>query len=263
MPIKLRLPTLKSREWGIACGAAVLGAGATAILVIAFSAPESMPASYSVAAVDAPGSDAKNPARSSVVDSQAAPTRAKGSVKVIGASPPADMPCESQTWPFIEGRCLTAAPPKDKRAGPPRDVVADRQALSPLTSTGAVAPRPAAGPITPNESPIELQSPRAEPEMAPPAVAERPAPAKKRQLQRDRIEEPAAAQEEAIPRSRRQTYRDTRRANRLADAEEWVRRNVPRRGNGYQADGWEEFRDHAPLRGERRVFRVGRGEWVD
>ncbi|MBI4276169.1 MAG: hypothetical protein HY659_15860, partial [Rhizobiales bacterium] len=61
------------------------------------------------------------------------------SVRVVGTEPRAQVPCEQQTWPHIDQRCLSST--SAKPVPPAADRAKDDAKLSPLTATGsAVVP---------------------------------------------------------------------------------------------------------------------------
>ena len=62
-----------------------------------------------------------------------------GSIRVVGITQRPQMPCEQQTWPYIDQHCLVpvkADPRTDAMPSPAQDGTK----LSPLTATGAVPP---------------------------------------------------------------------------------------------------------------------------
>lgn len=101
-----------AREIRIGAIGVVFGAGLVAVLAgILFSTP---------------------PDEAETPKSAAASANTSGDVRVVGAETRRDLPCEQQTWPYIDRRCLTVA--GDERGDAAKD-------LTPLTATGPVTPK--------------------------------------------------------------------------------------------------------------------------
>jgi len=59
-----------------------------------------------------------------------------GPVRVVGMSPRKDVPCEQQTWPSIDQRCLVPMKVESRSDSRSSETQADDAKLSPLTTTG-------------------------------------------------------------------------------------------------------------------------------
>lgn len=82
-----------------------------------------------------------------------------GSIRVVGIAQRPQMPCEQQTWPYIDQHCLARAnanPRIDATPSPAQD----RTKLSPLTATSAVPPLPPEQGITIVSTPQDNDSVR-------------------------------------------------------------------------------------------------------
>jgi hypothetical protein len=64
-----------------------------------------------------------------------------GSIRVVGITQRPQMPCEQQTWPYIDQHCLVRANANLRIDATPSPAQ-DRTKLSPLTATSAVPPLP-------------------------------------------------------------------------------------------------------------------------
>jgi len=100
------------------------------------------------------------PEQKGAAQASAQPPVAPPNPRRVEESPaPTEATCKDQTWPYLDGKCLT---PADDRASPPADVA----------TTGPAAAPPVAVPVTPAASP-----PAPAPAQAPAPPASAPAPA--------------------------------------------------------------------------------------
>jgi hypothetical protein len=65
-----------------------------------------------------------------------------GPVRVVGISPREDVPCEQQTWPSIDQRCLASVKVESRSGSRSPETQADDAKLSPLTATGTAMESP-------------------------------------------------------------------------------------------------------------------------
>lgn len=98
--MRSRLRTMQGRDLAVGFGGLLAG---VALAGLAIQAPKQKAAAPAEIAMPATKSEPGGAAS----DSMSAPSP----IKIIGAST-GSVPCEQQTWPYIERRCLTEAPPR-------------------------------------------------------------------------------------------------------------------------------------------------------
>lgn len=194
---------------------------------------------------------------------------APGGVRVLGGETTAGKPCEDQTWPYIEARCLTLAQPQtDQTRTTPRHSLSGKVEIPPSRAQGAPAASAARQPgeAAAREATAVAEHASDREAAGIPLPPERPANIAK-------LAEPAAqASAESDPRPDRPEPARAQAADageRTADDRPSVRksRSAKRAERGNRRDRvvrrWTEYTFETPSGRSRRVIVIRRGSLDD
>jgi hypothetical protein len=254
------LRQMLQREIAIACGGLTAGAIITVGAVTFASRMADTPGQQTKRQAQAIGSyHAANPVPTEMQaastdgsasrdDNPAATAPRTEEIKVVGAAHNPDVPCDEQTWPYIDRRCLTEAAPK--QAAHANSEIESQP--SPLNATA---------PVEPKVDDASLQADRAA------ETAPRSQPANAAQPSRQASKADAVATREALPvveeegrkpdrnasddRTKKADIRDAKKATRISRGEKRAaaRKEAKARDN----DAWEETAPAQMSRADRRA----------
>jgi hypothetical protein len=233
--MRARLRTMRGRDLAIGFGGLLAG---VALAGLAIQAPKQKPPAPSTAAMPAHASPEPESASPEQKNADAATP-----IKIIGASTGA-VPCDQQTWPYIERRCLTEAPPRqDEPAAHAAAPVPTPAAIAPVQerTVKAIEPSPAVEEKTTEMKPVQAVA-VTEPRKAEAKPAETTGVGAKREAipvketgslpAKDEAKSEPASERKKV--SRRDEERRTRREHRQQEA---ARDNDQREAGRREQDG--------------------------
>jgi len=199
-------------------------------------------------------------------------------VRVVGGegAGSAGKPCEDQTWPYIEPRCLKAADTKFTKRSTPKHGLGSQQIAQPsgpvapslqaaskpqteVATTGSAVPAAPASPAAVAASAPALQA-------VAPAAPDRSAAAQSSTSSQQHNANTRLSKREQLAREERLRQQRVRRAEALRMRED-VRRARAEAWDGNPRDGvarrWSGFADENSLGGSRRAVANRRGAFED
>jgi hypothetical protein len=186
---------------------------------------------------------------------------------------PAGKPCDEQTWPHLEQRCLKAADAKSADRSTPKHGLASQSVSLPSAPFAAGTPQPVSAGPQPQAAMLETtgaaaaSEPVAIPAAAAPPEAEaakpRLSPREARRLQREerrRVQRERREERMRLQRERREEARRVREERKRAPAEARADRGERgQRDGGRVVRRWTEYTYESPAGRSRRVIVIRRG----